>query len=674
MKILLNDQPFGRIFRLISICSALCLAALGHAQSGLIKLSSFPTLTVADARSTVTVTAEVRDSAGRIVPDGTQIVFSTTLGLLRQTIASTQNGLARVVLVTGGIPGTAKISASVLSLATTANVEVEFLSDRSLLASAQEYAEVVAPGFLAMSMDSKILEASAPRQGVALRYREITIAANELQINAMTMEVRARKAKMTIGRETHEYQDLYVALPKRRGLGTTSFKIKELEVQPSSKYFALVPVEKERFGLVAIKPKGVEPAGKLEDPKTFSFTDVTASATLIAAKKAVIFPRKEVQFHKAELVMNGATAMKFPLFQVNLNGPTPIITDQIFNVNDNHVAINYPQYLSLKPGQTSLLRFHTGDDAGRGFSAIGGAFLDYELNWNKGDESQGNFTFGGVGRKDYRLSARQFFRIDEKSSISGQIDSPAARGLLGTVNYNRDLNGYQLNMTANGSRTLSGDQTNSQQATLSLDSNPVKVGKLPFNFTYGLQGTSQASSGAYGAYSQTEAGLQSRLQMTPLSIAKQTNLNSYLAVGKFVGHNASRSLSVQSGASMSTKITPRWDVLLGYDFIADGYTSQFDGMHRLTLQSGASFKRLNINFMGVKSLDVDRTNYQTDLSYQLAKQWRFGYFNTYDRYLGSGFFDSGARLLYTFAARDFGVIYSQRTHRFGLQIMGATFN
>lgn len=674
MKIPLNEKPFGGILRFPLLMVAVFQAGTAVAQNGSIRLSSFPSLTVADARSTVTITAEVRDSAGRTVPDGTQIVFTTTMGLLRQTVAMTQNGLARVVLVTGGIPGTDKVTASALSMATASNIEIEFLSDRSLLSSAQEYAEVVAPGFLAMSMDSKILEASAPKQGVSLRYREITINANELQLDANTMEVRARKAKMTIGKESHEYSELYIALPKRRGVGTTTFTTKQIELQPSSRFFTAIPVEKDRFGIVTIRAKGIEPGGKLEDPHTFQFHDVTASATLISAKKAVVFPRKEVQFHKAELMMNGTTAMKFPLFQVNLNGPTPIITDQILNVNDNHVAINYPHYLSLKPGQESLLRFHTGDDYGRGFSAIGGAFLDYELNWNKGDQAQGNFTVGGIGRKDFRLSARQYYRLDDKSSFSGQLDSPAGRSLFGNVNYNRDLNGYQLNMTANGSRALGGLRSDSQQVSLNLDSNPLKLAKLPFNFTYGFQALSQSNTNIAGAYSQTEAGVQTRLQMTPLSVARQSNLNSYLSVGKFYGHDVNSSLSIQAGTSLATKLTPNWDVLLGYDFIDDGYTSQFNGRHRLSLQSGFAYKKLSFNFMGVRSMDIDRTDYQTDLSYRLARQWRFGYFNTYDRYLGSGFFDSGARLLYTYAARDFGVIWSPRTKRFGLQIMGATFN
>ena len=248
------------------------------------------------------------------------------------------------------------------------------------------------------------------------------------------------------------------------------------------------------------------------------------------------------------------------------------------------------------------------------------------------------------------------------------------RSLLGTVNYNRDLNNYQFNLTANGSRSLGSQRNDSQQLSMNLDSNPIKLGKSPFNFTYGLQGISQGSNLAGTTYSQTEIGLDTRLQMTPIALAKQTNLNSYAAVGKFVGHNANRALSITAGTSLSTKISSNWDVLFAYDFIDDGFSNQFAGMHRLSLQTGITLKRINANFMGVRSLDIDRSNYQTDLSYQLAKQWRFGYFNTYDRFLGSGFFDSGARLMYTYAARDFGVIYSQRTHRFGLQIMGATFN
>ena len=65
-------------------CLCGVLAVVGAwASDGVINLEVYPPVTVADGRSTLTVTASVRDSSGNLVPDGTQVVFDTTLGTFR---------------------------------------------------------------------------------------------------------------------------------------------------------------------------------------------------------------------------------------------------------------------------------------------------------------------------------------------------------------------------------------------------------------------------------------------------------------------------------------------------------------------------------------------------------------------------------------------------------------
>jgi hypothetical protein len=65
----------------------------------------------ADGKTAVTITAEVRGQNGGLAPDGTEVAFSTTLGVLSSATATTSGGLASVMLVSAQ-PGTAVVTAS----------------------------------------------------------------------------------------------------------------------------------------------------------------------------------------------------------------------------------------------------------------------------------------------------------------------------------------------------------------------------------------------------------------------------------------------------------------------------------------------------------------------------------------------------------------------------------
>ncbi|MER3496096.1 MAG: hypothetical protein C4320_04405, partial [Armatimonadota bacterium] len=89
---------------------AMPLSASAHADQKLIRLTTFPTVAMADGRSQITVSAEVRSLGGALVPDGTRVVLATTLGVFRENVVVTSGGLARGLLVSSSIPGVAKIT------------------------------------------------------------------------------------------------------------------------------------------------------------------------------------------------------------------------------------------------------------------------------------------------------------------------------------------------------------------------------------------------------------------------------------------------------------------------------------------------------------------------------------------------------------------------------------
>lgn len=655
----------------LSLLSVAVLSAFALADRAVIRLSSFPAISVADGRSTVTLSAEIRDTSGKLVADGTQVVFSSTLGNFRDPIVTTEKGFAQVVLVAGSTPGVAKITASALAYNATSTVEVEFVADRSMLSAANDYIEVVAPRYLMYSLDQRTIGAAGPEQGVSLQYRDVTIKADDLQVNVPTYEVRARKAHLKVGEIDQEFDDLYFKLNERKGYGTTTAKTYAPVRFQLAGVMMGYPVEKTLYTVFQVHAKGLARPANPVEPSLFEFIDLSESASAINSKKAVAFPRKEIQFHKADIYVGGAKVMTLPLFEVSMYGQTPILTEQIVNVYDNQISVNYPHYLSLKPGLTSLLRFRTGDRYGRGYSTSQGAFLDYEVNWHKGDEMEGGLTWDGVGRSDWGIGLRHYQRIDDKSTANVSLQFPAHQSLSGSGSISKQLNGFQASLSGSNSRSLKGPTFESQSLGFVLEKDPEKLGSLPFRIYYGFTATQSKTHTDFYDREQSSYGIRSRLQMLPIKIDSTAMLNGSMSVSKLTGTNTLAGLTYIADLSLSKRIGKNASAVVGYGFAEDGFTSKLIGRHALSFQGYYSAGRTALSLFGSKSLDLDRLTYYGDASYRLSGLWRFSYAYTYNRYLGDGFLDDSWMLAYRLSGRDIGLVYSRETKRFGLQILGA---
>lgn len=656
---------------------ALTLAiASAWADTGQIRnISAFPTVSVADARSTVTVTAVVVGNNGNPVPDGTQVTFSSTLGSFRNEIVSTIGGRAQAVLVAGGVPGTAMITVKAPG-APPATYEFEFVSDRSLLSSAKEYVEIVAPGYMSFSLDDKIIGAAGPNKGVHIRYRDVEIEADDMQLNIPTYEMRLKKAHVKFGTVNQNFDECYLKLNQRKGYGTTNF------TAPTpvgiagfgGRWIRIVNEDRPHYGLVEFNSSGVKPPTKPPSSLLFAFQDVSGAMSTVSAKKAVVFPRKEIQFQKAEVMVGDVKIMKMPLYSVSLTSGATLVTDQIVNVNNNQLAVDYPYYLTLKPGETSLLRFSTGERYGRGTTGSRGMFLDYELNWNKGDEMDGGLTFSSIARKDWSIGLRQYLRIDNKSTASAMIEMPAGKNLYGNLNYSRQLDGWTLGFYGNANQSLQGLDSSSQNYSLSLERDPIKVGKLPFKLFYGLTADNRNARTALGNSSQTGYGLQMRTQLNPTRIDRDTNLNASFSVSQLEGQNVARGLTLLGSASITRQIGSGASMIATYDYSQDPFSSNLLGRNRLSLQTFYNNGRTGFTFFGTRSLDIQRSSYYADMSYRVSGLWRLMSSYTFDQYLSDTYLDYNATIAYRLGLREIGLTWSYRTKRFGIQVFGAALN
>ena len=670
-----------RLFLLL-VLSLAC--AIAFADSS-IRLSTFPAImAVADGRSTIRVKAEIRDQNGRNVPDGTRVLFSSTLGAtFREATVLTMGGTAFGTLIAGTQAGIATITVSALSgEVSPATINFEFVSDRSQLSSANEYVEVVSPVHLQYAADSQIVEASGINGGVSLRYRDLSLTADDLQYSIQTYELRARKVKLKMGKFTKDFDELYLRLKDRIGFGTTTFKAKRADsivtqgsglafVRKGDKDFVSLPPDEDRYGLVEVSRTGIaQPVAHGGQAGLFGFQTLVHSPSTISARKVIIFPHRKVQFQKASIYVAGEKVMSIPLYEYSLSNATPLVTEQMLAINNSQIEANYPYFLSLRPGETSLLRLRTGNQYGRANTTNTGVFLDYELNWDHGDDLQGSFIFSGIGRDDWTAGVNQYWRIDDRTSMSAQLFTPTGRSYFGSASASHQFNGFSMSANADVSRTIEGIQYTASNYSMTLAKDPIKVGKQPFRIY--LELTETSSYNQLIGQTQSGVGARARIQSLPLPIDKRTNVVTSLTTSYLVGRNELHGLQYQASTALNHRFSNSLNSTLTYNYTRDGFNEYAIGQHEMVLQSNFNSGHTTMSLVGSKSLDLDRSTLFADLGYRFSKLWRIKAGYTYDRYLNTKYIDYDYGFTYRMGWREVGLIWAEQTKRIGFQFLGTT--
>lgn len=647
--------------------------AVVRADTGAIRLSAFPDLAVADARSTITVTAQVRENSGRAAPNGTQVVFQTTLGHFQQSAVGTVDGYARAVLVAGGTAGTAKITASAISLSATATSEIEFVGSRSELSSANSYIQIDAPVVLRYDVDTQILSASGASHAVRVEIGKAIVQSDDVQFNVGSQELRARRAKVTTKGHTYEFAVLNYSLFTHRAVGTTSYT-SPLAVARTR--WTAVPTEwsQHHFGLMQLKPSGeLGPVPADSSAPNFDFAPQQDGDSMVLARHAVIFPGKEIQFQGAQLSVGGMRVMSVPLYSLNLTTGAGSLGDQVLTMNNSKVGINYPYYLSLTPGYTSLLRFSTGQAYGRSLTGNSASLLNYEMTWNKSDGAEGGLTLTGINRPDWSLDARQSLHFEDGSNISALLSSPERRSVFGSIGYNKPLKGYQLSVNANGSHALVGPESDLRTVSAVLESDPHKLQTMPLTLYYGLTANQSQTRFAGRSQDTQTTGLRLRGQFDPFRLDKVTNLNAAFSVNQQWGNNLN---GLATYASLGLTRQMPWGALaMNYDYAGDNSLASVaaGGRQRLSLDTSFGKGRTNIHFFASRSLDADWSSFYGDMSYQLSGLYTISAGYTLDKYLNNQSLDYDLLLSYRMGIRELGLVWSRKTKRIGFEVLGARF-
>ncbi len=686
------------------LIAVLALAAASASYAGPIgiQLQAYPNEAVADGRSTIAITLYVRNSDGSNVPDGTQVLLNTSLGTFRQNIVTTTSGVARAVLVAGNIPGIAKVTANTITAQSSPSVlEVEFVSDRSKLSSANDFTEIASSSSLEYTFAKKIVTASAPKQGVRFQYRDYVIDADDLQYIYDLQVVRAKNAKIKLGKSTYVFSDLYLELRSMKGYGITEVsylpiarvryiggifwfdeyneiddkfepvharkRLANMEVSKAGIAFPANPPSPKIFDYVPIRVGGVAATqDEVKNEKTDDFT-----LARITAKRVTFVSRREIQFQRATIYQGEAKVLSLPLFRLDtLSMQSQFPTEQFVSVNNNQFGFNYPFYMSLGHEGSSDIRFSTGQNYGRGFTANRGVFFDYEQDWNKSN-GNGNFRYSGIGRDDFDLGLRQFLKFNDSTTGSFAFDSPRAKSLISTGTLSHYDSGVSTSLT--GTTTRAFDNTpgiNRQDYFLVMEKDPIKLGKLPWSMFYGVNATySQAAATGVSR----AAGARLRFLSQPIHTDRNGGtITSGMTFGQYSGTNVITPFTSSATVSYYKAFGQRFNSTVTYDYTRDGVTEKALGLHRFTSQLNYFDHRFASSIFATKGVGVDSLSFFADTSYRFSDLWRVGYQYTLNRYSGTNYLDYNVVLAYRLSAEkpEFGLMYSQQTKRVGIVLLG----
>lgn len=670
-----------------------------------IRLSAFPDQLVADGRSATTITLEVRSNDGKLVPDGTRILLSSTLGNFRETIVTTQNGIARAILIAGNITGTARITAAEIS--TTSNpsvIDVEFVKSRDQLATNNDFIEIESTQSLEYVFRDQIATASAVNRGVKARFLNYNVKAKELQFAYGEQVIRARDAIVKWENNEVLFDDFYIDIRKRKAYGFALVETVPFDrigyrggvffLQKYDYDLGFIPAPTRKLPrIMEVTSQGLRyPTTKI-NPSIFNFKKVREGIIAVTeaeydqesendynmyrvtAKRMLVISRRTVQFQSAKLYIPG-NAIRQGLLTFDLNSLNQSPISEWVGVNNSAFTVNYPAYISLERDQTQNFRFRTGQNFGRGINLNRGFFVDFEQNWNARDERLGSFVVTGVGRDDFNLGFRQFARFNSQTNANFVLDSPQARSLISSVTLNRQADAFQYSFTASNQRALRGSKVDRQDYFAFAEHDPVKVGKLPVQMFYGLNASFGRNVNEFSSQESSGLGARLRFQSNTINLKGNQSLLAGITFNQQFGTNLATPLAINGNVSLTKTFSEGFTTTFMYDYTYDGFTEQALGLNRLSIQSNFFRGNYDISINYSQSLGLDRFNLFTDASLRFSPKWRISNQYTINSFIGETFLDYNWLLAYRLkpGIPEIGLVLPSATQRLGFTVVSFSRN
>jgi len=611
-----------------------------------------PTSIPADAKSVCTISVEVRDRDGNLVPDGTEVRFTATLGVIEE-IGQTSAGVARVKLVSSDIAGESVITATWLEGQAVSQTSVLF-GDAPVELQGPRYIEIEADEYLAYSVDYKIVEALGK---VRIRHRAMVLEADEAQVNLERGRIIARSRsrdepiKVTANDHVFEADLLVCDITTFRGLllSVGGGKAVEVDLLRSS--------------------SGAAGAGGTYMPEELEFADLSNSGVLIKAREATVFPNEKIQFKRANVYVDGKRMLSLPLYVLSLTGYQA--EEQYVGYSTGGLTLNLPMYYSLTPSSSGAFLIRHGESSGWGwYGQKPGWFLDMRQKYST-STSQGTVRLSQITRKDWGAHISHSQRLGQRTQGYLYVDYAAHQDLYGMLNLNRSMDKFNMSLNLYGSRFAEGED--SMTSEFHLQTQAKRLGKLPLRYTLSSRTTYSTGYGLNGE--RLTESLYGNMHSSPIKLSRNLSLRGSLGLGYLWGSERISGLSTLVTAVADWKLSKHSRMGLSYRF-ADRASVYRGPVGRQSLSANwrlSDGKKWRASLFFIKGLDYPVMNILGDFSYYISKDWRVGVRSTVNEFGDLSYNDTELALGRRLGTRELMVVWSKSEGKLMLELGSAGF-
>lgn len=646
-------------FTALIVCLVVFLSLCGPVWAdrgvGSIRLTANPIAVPADGKSICTVSADVRDRDGGLAPDGTEVRFSASLGVIEEA-AETSAGVARAQLTSSDIPGECMVTATWLEGQAVAQISVSFGGEAADVGGPQ-YLEVDADDYLAYSIDYQILEAIG---SVRIRYRSMVMTADEAQIDLHISRIVARSS----GRDT----PIEIRMKDKTISGDLLlFDINSLEGQ----LISISGGSSQAVNLRTGESKPSEGTG-MYLPEEFDLVDLSKSTVLVKAKSATVFPAEKIQFKSAGVYVSGKRTLSLPFYVLSLTD-SQADESQYVGYSTGGLTLNLPLYYSLTPSSSGALLVRHGESAGWGwYGQKPGWFLDVRQKYTT-PTAEGSILFTQVTDTDWGAHVSHTQQIDSRTQGYMYADWAAHKDLFGMMNLSRSFDSFNAGLNFYGSYLADGGDA--QTTELSLQTRAKPLGKLPARFSLSSR-TAYLSGSNLGSFGGVQESLLGNIYSNPFELSSDISLRSSLSLGYRWGGATASGLSTIAAAVLDWQISTHSRLQLNYRFAdrATSYTSSTFGKQNLSASLRLSDgKKWGVSIFMLTGLDYSSANILGDVSYYLDKNWRIGVRSTSNKFGDLSYNDTEFALGRRLGSRELMAVWSKSQHKIMLELGSGGF-
>ena len=639
----------------IAILLVLSLTGSGEAfESFTVWLRANPQAIAADSISSTTISAEVLDSAGKNVPDGTQVEFSTSLGIIERT-ATTVAGVARVRLESGSTTGTAIVSAVIANGQAVGRLNVAFLAPGTEISS-ESFISVESDKHVGYDVDRHLVDAAG---GVRIRSRGLTIDADTAQISVNSSILRASGQMGG--------KDITISLGDKKVAASALY----LDFTTMSGVMITPAADGAKRMLIRGYDLFVQPDTDPSEKIKFDFEPVTQSSMFIKARSLLIRPGEEIKIKRASFYVDGEKVLSIPLHVVPLRSTFGGM-DRVVTYGTDGLRVDLPLYYSLSANGTGALRIKHSQPTQWGYYTSGptGWQADLEQEYNTGASIDGKFTLNRITSGEWGASWSHRVDLGKNSQVYSFFDFPSHRDLYSTVDYRRMLGGYTAALHFTGNKVQDRDGQYSTSLNLQSRAKPL----LGNAVSYALSTHVSYANQLLGS-ERVGSGLGLQLYGKTLQLGRSDNLSTSMSISHDWGGGASGS-SIYGNAGYMRMLGMAGQLGLNYSYSWGNSATAFSSQRLSADLSLRPSMKWDSRLYVTRGLNDGSTSAFGDFNYTFMPTWRLGISSTYQSFKGiqtNSYSDNQFILTKIIGSGSAQLVWSTAAQRFRLEFSPAAF-